>query len=193
MLLGLDCDGVMTRVMELRSRILWIEYKVAVEPDLCNRRHLIGQGIFSEEEYEAFCQTVYHDPKYGHLLRLADGAAHSILLLQGLGYSFKIATRRSNTGLIIVRRLFDRYGLSFLMESVPRGISKAEAIVGCHAYVDDDRRELDMLLDTMGRSLQTKLYLWRHRYNQDASLVGLCGEVTSFPDYTRLARSWQRG
>jgi len=192
MLLALDCDGVMTDIMELRSRVLLIKYKICIEPRLCNRQHLIGQGILPETAYEEFCQTVYHDPKYGHLLRLAGGAAFHVARLQSMGHAIKIATRRSNTGLVIVRSLFDRYNLSIPMQSVPRGQSKAEAIAGAYAYVDDDRRELDMLLDDGVLPTQTRLYLWRHNYNQAASLVGLTGEVRSFAEYAQLVTSWQR-
>jgi len=190
MLLGLDCDGVLVKIREHMSLILKLTRGISVPYYFCTRTYLLSNQILTAEQYEDLCQLVYHSKDYAKLLSIQDGAAYWLLKLNELGYQFKVATHRSDDGIALVLPLLSRYGLEFLpFQSIPPKQSKAPALFGCYAYLDDDIQVLDLLQEMPAKP---KLYLFRRAYNIEADINNLDGVIHSWQEYFALVRSWSK-
>ena len=161
MIVGLDFDGIIVKSNMVKSLVAKKDYKFTVRASCFCRRVVVGAGLITNEQYDGLINDVYTNPAYFDLMEEIDGAFEYIRRLQGEGIELQVVTTKSEEGFANVESFMGTHLEGIVVTRVEVGESKAEAVGGFTAFVDDDLGKLVQM-----EGVVPHRFLMTHGYNR---------------------------
>jgi hypothetical protein len=187
--IALDFDGVVVNTHKIKSETAKQIFGIDLPPERFKSEFVIGNYL-TVREYRELTRLVSTN-EIGLQVELIEDALRFISLLQDEGHELGVITSRDGEFLDTAIAITEKHGLSLPFSGVGYGISKAEALAGYDAFLDDD---LDKLMDAEG--VVRYRFLFSQGYNLHHKLPPGIVRVYSWADFycriMRLAREIPR-
>jgi len=158
--IGLDFDGVILDSLQLKLCVGKSCFGVEIPPHLLKTDALHRERPDLLEVYRKVQNIIYNDRASCSFMKPVAGALEVIPHLLSKGHQIVVVTARKDISLKIAEEWARQQRLQLQFVGVGYGNSKADAVAGCHAYVDDDFDQLESLIGVV-----PNLFLFSWEYN----------------------------
>jgi hypothetical protein len=181
--IGLDFDGVISDCTKVKAKAMKRLFNIDFPADKIKMEIVVEEGVLTLEQYRCMQKEIYHNPQYGLEMDPVPGALYYVHILREQGNSIKIITPRDGDAQEIARAWMFQRGLYLPVTGVGPGKSKVGACQGLDAYVDDDLKNLEPLVEVVPHR-----FLFHWEYNKDS----YCNSVATRVDWDTFYSSIQR-